>query len=280
MRQAIKQSHQRVTILALGPLTDVACLLHTSKPNVLRKIHEIIAIASRLEGESVQINGLVVNDFNFRMDPVAGTLLLAAAGRSDVPVRLMTFNLTGQTSQADSLIPFTSDSYPGPPTSRPQDERSFAWLLEAAEPRNVFWSGIFGTDQGPFDQYAVMAAIEPELFDCRPALAYVQQCPAPTWSEAYAVDDQGNPIDQPYNAPDNPCIDHGSAHGASLNEVPAQLIATLNLDEAGLLVRGEPGVDGNLPAFDLPAQPVIACVDFASDAARATFEDRLKALTW
>jgi inosine-uridine nucleoside N-ribohydrolase len=280
MRRTIQRSHGPVTILAIGPLTDVACLLQTSKPSVVQRIHEIIAIASRVEGESVQINGLVVNDFNFRMDPVAGTLMLAMAGRRDVPVRLMSFSLTGQTSQADSLIPFTADSYPGPPRPRPRDERSFAWLLEAAEPRNVYWSGIFGTDQGPFDQYAVMAAIEPELFDCRPALAYVQQCSFPAWSEAYAIDDQGNPVNQPYNTPDNPCIDHGSAHGASLSEVPAQLIATLNTDDPGLLVRGEPGIDGNLPALDLPAQPVTACIDFADAAARETFEERLKALTW
>ncbi len=38
-----------------------------------RKIKEIIALASRLEGESVQVNGKVVNDFNFRMDPIGRT---------------------------------------------------------------------------------------------------------------------------------------------------------------------------------------------------------------
>jgi len=280
MRNTIRKSRQAVTVLALGPMTDVACLLQTSKRNVLRKINEIIAIASRLEGESVRINDLVVNDFNFRMDPVGGALMMAGAARHNVPVRLMTFSLTGQTSQAESLIPFTADSYPGPPTSKPRDQQSFEWLLDAAGPRNEFWSGIFGTDQGPFDQYAVVAAIEPELFDCKPALAYIQQCPSPAWSENYPIDDGGNPTEQPYNAEDNPCIDHGSEHGGSLSEVPAQLIATLDLNDQGPLVRGVSGVDGNLPAFDLPAQAVTACIDFANDAAFVEFESFLKATTW
>ena len=280
MHKLLLTSRSKVTILALGPMTDVACLLNNAHSLALRKIEEIIAIASRVEGESVQINGLVVNDFNFRMDPIAGTLLLGATTKVDVPIRLMSFSLTGQTSQSNDLIPFNADSYPGPEHTNPQSEESFAWLLAAAEPRNTYWSGIFGSEEGPFDQYALVAAIWPELFDCQPALAYVQQCPTPAWSAGFPVDDQGNPTEQPYNAGNNPCVDHGSAHGGSLNEVPAQLIVTLDLDEQGPLVRGESGFDGNLPALDKPARPVTACVDFASGSARQEFEALLKQYTW
>jgi hypothetical protein len=91
----------------------------------------------------------------------------------------MSFSLTGQTSQSDGLIPFDAATYPGPPNSDPLSEKSFEWLLDAAGPRNEFWSSIFGTFEGPFDQYAVVAAIWPQLFDCRPARAYVQQRPTP-----------------------------------------------------------------------------------------------------
>jgi len=73
------ESSPAVMILAIGPLTDIACLLETAPKRAIRNIKEIIVLASRLKGESLQINGKVVNDFNFRMDPVGGTILLAAA---------------------------------------------------------------------------------------------------------------------------------------------------------------------------------------------------------
>lgn len=280
MEDLIEGAPKPVTLLALGPLTDVACLLSTAPRAVTRKIAEIIAIASRVEGESLTINGKIVNDFNFRMDPVGGTLLLGATDEHHVRIRLMSFSLTGQTSQQDDLIGFDAATYPGriPPTA--SSEASFAWLLAAAEPRNAFWSGIFGTPEGPFDQYALTAALRPELFDCRPARAYVQQCPFPAWSADYPSDEDGNPIEQPYNAPANPCLDHGPADGASLSEVPAQLIVSLDRREDGPLVRGTTGVDGNLPALDQPALPVMACIDFAGRSAREAFEGFLKRWTW
>jgi hypothetical protein len=288
MNKVIGLSPQPVTLLALGPLTDVACLLSIASDPVLDNIREIIIVASQQEGESLQINGLVVNDFNFRMDPIAGALLLDLSRTTKVPLRFMSFSLTGQTSQTADVIPFDVDNYPGPEEPDAASEESFAWLLAAAAPRNEFWSGIFGTPEGPFDQYALSAAIRPDLFDCQPALAYVQQCPFPAWSADYAVDEDGDPTEEPYNSEGstpgdkegNPCVDHGSEHGGSLSEVPAQLIVTLDLDDQGTLVRGLTGVDGNIPAIEGPAQPVTACVDFASATARKEFEALLKQYTW
>lgn len=280
MRQLLEAAPGRVTVLALGPLTDLACLVNTTAHETLGKIDEIIAIASRVEGESVLVNGKVVNDFNFRMDPVGGTLLLGAPDAKHVPIRLMSFSLTGQTSQAGDVIGFDAATYPGrrPPTAA--SEASLAWLLEAAAPRNAFWSGIFGTLEGPFDQYALAAAVQPGLFDCQPARAYVQQCPYPAWSPAFPIDADGNPTQAPYGAPDNPCIDHGPANGASLSEVPAQLIVALDGQDNGPLVRGTTGIDGNIPALDRPARHVTACTDFADKRGRQSFEAFLKRWTW
>jgi hypothetical protein len=282
MEELIDQASKPVTLLAIGPLTDVACLLTTAPSAVTRNIEEIIALASRVEGESLTINGKIVNDFNFRMDPVGGTLLLGAVRERHVPLRLMAFSLTGQTSQQGEVIGFDAETYPGriPPT--PESEASFAWLLDAAEPRNAFWTEIFGTPEGPFDQYALTAALEPELFDCRPARAYVQQCPFPAWSADYPSDAEGNPTEAPYGAPANPCVDHGPANGASLAEVPAQLIVSLDRREDGPLVRGMTGVDGNIPPLDQPAVPVMACIDFAGSGAgaRDAFATFLKRWTW
>lgn len=280
MRDHLRSSRGPVTLLAIGPLTDVACLLMTTPRRITRKIKEIIAIASRLEGESVQVNGKVVNDFNFRMDPIGGTLLVRASGVQHVPLRLMAFSLTGQTSQEGEIIGFDAATYPGrqPPTLA--SEVSFRWLLAAAVPRNDYWSGIFGTLEGPFDQYALTAAIQPDLFDCAAGLAYVQQCPYPAWSPDYPTDAEGNPTEEPYNAPDNPCTDHGTANGSSLSQIPAELVVTLDLSDAGPLVRGTTGIDGNIPALDAQAQPVLVCKDFATDLTRQQFEDFLKQWTW
>jgi len=179
MRDHLRSSRGPVTLLAIGPTTDVACLLMTTPRRITRRIKEIIAIVSRLEGESIQVNGKVVNDFNFRMDPTGGTLLVWASGVKHVPLRLMAFNLTGQTSQEGDVIGFDAATYPGRQPPTPASEISFRWLLEAAVPRNDYWSSIFGTLEGPFDQYALTAAIHPDLFDCEAGLAYVQQCPYP-----------------------------------------------------------------------------------------------------
>jgi hypothetical protein len=279
-RDHLRSSRGPVTLLAIGPLTDVACLLMTTPRRITRKIAEIIAIASRLEGESVQVNGTVVNDFNFRMDPTGGTLLVWASGVRDVPLRLMAFSLTGQTSQEGDIIGFDASTYPGRQPPTPASEASFRWLLAAAGPRNDYWSGIFGTLEGPFDQYALTAAIQPELFDCAAGLAYVQQCPYPIWSPDYPTDADGDATEEPYNAPDNPCTDHGTANGSALSQIPAELVVTLDLGDDGPLVRGTTGIDGNIPALDAPAQPVLVCKDVASDLTRVQFEDFLKAWTW
>ncbi len=279
MYQRLIRSSKPITILAIGPLTDVACLLTTS-PEVKEKINEIIILASRLEGESVTINGKVVNDFNFRMDPVAGALLFGSEVAKEIPIRLMSFSLTGQTSQADDLIEFNSSTLKGPTPSTPESRFSLNLLLASSVPRMEYWKSIFGTPEGPFDQYALAAALWPELFDCRQGLAYIQQCPYPAWSPLYPTDSDGNPTQDPYNAPDNPCVDHGPENGGSLSLIPAELVVTLDLKNPGPLVRGMTGIDGNIPSLNQPALPVTVCTDFASPTARQKFQELLYRYTW
>lgn len=279
MEKLLLESDRPTTILATGPLTDVACLLNTS-PGVAPRIAEIVALVSRIESESLQVNGTVVNDFNFRMDPGAGTLLLAAPGAREVPIRLMAFALTGQTSQADDLIVLDATSLRGPSPPTPESERSLAWMLRAQEARQDLWTEIFGTPEGPFDQYTLAAVLWPDLFDCQDGVAYVVECPFPAWSPAYPVDAQGDPLEDPYAAPDNPCIDHGPTNGSALSSVPAQLVVSLDPSESGPLVRGRRNVTGNLPARAQPARSVTVCTDFASAAARDEFAELLYEHSW
>jgi inosine-uridine nucleoside N-ribohydrolase len=279
MRQQLLDRREPTTLLAIGPLTDVACLM-TLYPDVAPFVREIIVLGSRVEGDSLTVNGKVVNDFNVRIDPLAGALLLAAEAARAVPIRLMAFRLTGQTSQADDLIALDASTLTGPTPPTPESMRSLSWLLDSSQERNEFWTGIFGTSEGPFDQYTLAAAVWPDLFDCRAGRAYIQQCPFPAWSPQYPTDASGDPTEEPYNTSDNPCVDHGAEHGASLSSVPAQLVVTLNAADEGPLVRGATGVDGNLPQLEASAREVTVCIDFASSTARGDFEDRLLEYTW
>ena len=279
MYQRLMDSDKPITILAIGPLTDVACLLITS-PEIKGKIAEIIILASRLEGESVSVNGKIVNDFNFRMDPVAGALLFGSEAAREVPIRLMSFSLTGQTSQAGDLIEFNSKTLKGPTPPTPESEFSLNLLLASAGPRMEFWKSIFGTPEGPFDQYTLAAAVWPQLFDCQQGLAYIRQCSYPAWSPLYPTDPDGNPTQDPYNAPENPCVDHGPENGGSLSQIPAELVVTLDLENPGPLVRGKTGVDGNIPSLNQPALPVTVCTDFATPTSRQLFQELLFKYTW
>lgn len=274
-------SREKVTILAIGPVTDVACLLYTAPPKAIRNIKEIIVLASRLEGESLQVNGTVVNDFNIRMDPVSIALLLAAKRAKTVPIRLMNFALTGQTSQRGDLIVFDAANYPGPPSPTPASRASFKWLLRAATVHNAYWKGIFGNVEGPFDQYTLAAVLKPEFFDCQAGFAYVKMCPYPAWSPKYPVDSNGDPTQEPYNAPNNPCVDHGTENGETLSENAAQLVVIGSSQRRGRLVRGKTGIDGNIPTFkNARARSVKVCTDFTGKKGRVGFERFLKAWTW
>lgn len=271
MYQKLSESEVPITILAMGPLTDVACLL-LNYQEIKPKIAEIIVLASRLEGEPVTINNRTVNDFNFRMDPIGGALFLYAA--EGVPVKLMSFALSGKTSQMGKYaMKFDSTTLKGPNPPTPASERSLNWFLEAIQPRNVYWKNIFGSEEGPFDQYTLVAAIEPELFDCQEGLAYVQMCPYPTWSSGFQAGDT------PYNAANNPCTDHAPGESA-LSQVPAELVVTLDLSDNGPLIRGNTGVDGNLPQLNASARKVTVCTDFADDAAFEAFKRLIYENTW
>ena len=276
MRDRLMASPEPLTILALGPLTDIACLF-LNAPQAVANIREVVALASQVAGKPLKINDLVVNDFNFRTDPLGGALFLDAA--REVPIRLITFALSGRTSQkGDELIVFTPETLKGPSPPTPESERSLDWLLAAAQKRNAYWAGIFGVPEGPFDQYTLMAAIDPKLFDCREGLAYVQQCPYPAWSPAMPIGPSG-PTEEPYNHEPNPCVDHGTKNGAVLASVPAQLVVTFDTSSPGPLVRGATGVAGNIPPLG-KAREVTACVDFASREAFEKFRDVLYKHTW
>lgn len=269
-----------VTILAIGPLTDIGCLLETAPKRALANIREIIVLGSQLEGEPTLINGVPIYDFNARIDPLAAAFMLAV-DRVSVPMRFITFLLSRQTSLKGSNFPFNRATYPGPKPPTAAGRASFRWLLKASKPARKLVKDAFGSGEGPFDQYTLIAALEPHLFDCKTGYAYIQMCPFPAWSPKYPTDSNGEPTELPYNRPNNPCPGHGGPFSESYTLGAAQLTITTNKAGRGRLIRGRTGIDGNIPKFGRKAaRKVLVCKDFASKAARARFENLLKTWTW
>jgi len=271
----------KVTILSKGPATDIACLLLTSPKSALKQIEEIIFLASQLEGEVTEINGIPINDFNVRMDPLGAAMALAV-DRVNVPMRFMTFQLTSGMSQKGNIFAWNRATYPGPPRPATKQQRaSYKWLMKATKERRKYFTSIFGTPEGPFDQFTLIATLRPDLFDCVRGRVYVQMCPYPAWSRKYPVDSNGDPTQEPYNAANNPCPTHGGEYSESLSVVPAVIFATQSAADKRKVVSGKPGIDGNLPTFGgKPARKALVCTDFVSKAARKTFQDLLTTWTW
>lgn len=86
-----------VTILAIGPLTDVACLIQNF-PSEARKITEVVAIMGRSPAQSFTIGPVSgLTDSNYVMDIRAAQVVLE---QSSLPVTFITFTLT-----SSALVP-------------------------------------------------------------------------------------------------------------------------------------------------------------------------------
>jgi pyrimidine-specific ribonucleoside hydrolase len=157
----------KMTILALGPLTDVACLL-VEHPQDGSQIQQVVAIMGRAPNEAFTINGVSgLSDFNMRRDSAAVAWLLQ---NTTVPVTFMGFSVT-----SSDLI------------SLQEVEAKFAgssdlakFFLASATNWIAQWNGIF-KEQGfhPWDQNAVYYAMNPKAYVCSPASFQVTSCGPP-----------------------------------------------------------------------------------------------------
>lgn len=71
MREILKQTDQKITIICIGPLTNIALLL-TTYPKVKDKIEEIILMG----GSTQRGNCGVMSEFNFHVDPEAAKIVM------------------------------------------------------------------------------------------------------------------------------------------------------------------------------------------------------------
>lgn len=152
---------ERLTILALGPLTNIAAALK-ARPELASRIDRIVAVAGRRPGETLQAghNPLAhFHDVNFRADPGAfetiltgqiALVLIPFAAAKSLPIR------------GDDLVELAAST------------RAAALAIAPAKNWLEFWRLWFVHDGFlPFDLVAAGYLIWPELYDCQDALARI-----------------------------------------------------------------------------------------------------------
>ena len=152
LAEALRQGP--LTILALGPATNVATLLERH-PELARRIVRIVAVAGRRPGQRFRTGTVNVKghrDFNFELDPEAFRVLIA----SNVPLVLTPFEISSRVWIEGADIDRLAT---GPPAARALATPAKAWL--------GLWQRLFSVNGfNPFDTLAVGYVVSPAGFGC------------------------------------------------------------------------------------------------------------------
>jgi pyrimidine-specific ribonucleoside hydrolase len=147
-------SESRITIVALGPLTNIAVLVK-NHPTLIDRIDAVVAVAGQRPGQVFRVGATPIlhfHDLNVRKDPDAFDVVL----RSGVPLHLIPFEVGRQV--VVTLADLQTLEGRGALDAWVA-ARSFAWL--------DFWKKVLGA-QGfsPFDALAVAYVVNPDKFTC------------------------------------------------------------------------------------------------------------------
>jgi purine nucleosidase len=152
-----------LTIIALGPLTNLACVLHTD-PQAARTITRLVFVggaraghvfhpAEGARGAMLFGHGPIARDLNVQLDPRAVALVLA----SGIAITLTPYDLARQVEVDDAMLKALA--------AKGALSRAVA---TAAEPWLATWRGAIGRDGFyPFDAMAALAALAPRTLHCR-----------------------------------------------------------------------------------------------------------------
>ena len=143
-----------LTVLALGPLTNVASLLRRH-PELHDRVERVVAVAGRRPGQEFRASAMQAEpfpDFNFENDPDAARVLL----ESRVPIVLAPWEVSSHvlitSADLDALAP---------------SGESGAWLARNCRSWLALWRERFGVDGfNPFDTLAVSAVTHPASIAC------------------------------------------------------------------------------------------------------------------
>lgn len=188
-----------ITILAIGPLTDIACLI-LNFPDVLDNISKLVFLGGRAPNQVLKysFSDVVFTDFNIDQDLRAAQIVF---NNSTIPVTFITFSLSSSTLytrvQIDSLLD-SSCSARGQILSSTSQER-----MDALE------SGLNLNGLDTFDINAAYYVAKPDVFNCEEAGFQFVDC------------EIGTP--GVYNGDNNSCAGHGPDQSSGLNDESQQL---------------------------------------------------------
>jgi len=154
---AVQLLHQTLsaapaTVLAIGPLTNIAALLH-HHPDLQSQIQEVVVVMGRSPGVRFYIGGHgPVRDFNYAFDPEAAKRVI----ESGVPMRFVPFEVSKQ-------VVVTREDLD---EIRERETSSAQYLHENAQRWVDFWTTHFPGERGfhPWDSVALAAVRHPEWF--------------------------------------------------------------------------------------------------------------------
>jgi pyrimidine-specific ribonucleoside hydrolase len=154
----------RATIVAIGPLTDVGCLVLNAPDSAVANIDDVIAIMGRAPDEAFAIGKVTgLTDFNVVMDNRALDVLL---NQSRVHVTFLQFGLTSKVLVSRSFVESLRE---GTNVQRFIYDGTIAWV--------DFWQNVFKEDGfHPWDSNAVWYASHPEAFACSEVNYLLKPC--------------------------------------------------------------------------------------------------------
>lgn len=183
MAEALKK--EKLTILALGPVTNVATLVK-NHPELVANIEQIIAVAGRRPGQSFksrsdQPRGF--RDFNFELDVQGFQALLDSA----VPIVLAPWEVSSHVWLREAELERLKN---GTEATR--------WLYSAAAKWLKHWQANLQLDGfNPFDTLAIGYLTSPQMIQCEDLPAEIKTLPDDTQTSE-DVKKSGKKPDKPY----------------------------------------------------------------------------------
>ena len=197
----LADSEEPITIMAIGPLSDIACLVQNF-PEVLDMIEELVFPGGRAPDQVLKypFSDVVFTDFNVAQDVRAANIVFED---SDIPITLITFSLSSSTlysrAQIDSLMDLGCS------------ERAMLLSRASQQRINELEEGLNLDGMDTFDINAAYYIAKPEMFICEDAGFEFVDCTI------------GTP--DVYNGADNACAGHGPDQSGGLNNESQQLWA-------------------------------------------------------